>query len=168
MTGQLQLTPEADAWAFSICCVEILTMGRIPWPFMDDTSVRHSVLSMSIPNSPCWRSNLFFLAEENGRPVLPKYSRFNTPGLQDILRTCWQMEPAKRPSFKKVARDLKLLRKSSGQDILDSPYIPPIEDLPEPISSPSPDMRPVDVPQFLQGAGPVPRKSGFLRPRVPI
>ena len=52
MNGQLQLTAEADVWAFSICCVEVLTMGRIPWPLMDDASVRHFVLSASMPNSP--------------------------------------------------------------------------------------------------------------------
>jgi serine/threonine protein kinase len=50
MTGQLQLTPEVDIWAFSICCVEVLTMGRMPWPLMDDISVRHFVLSASIPH----------------------------------------------------------------------------------------------------------------------
>lgn len=138
MTGQMQLTPEVDIWAFSICCVEVLTMGRMPWPLMDDTSVRHFVL------------------KENSRPVLPRYSRFNTPGLQEILRACWQTEPSKRPSFKRIARDLKLLRKSSGQDTLDSPYLPTIEDLPEPVGSPSPDMRPTELPQFLQGAGGVP------------
>jgi len=102
-----------------------------------------------------------FFAEENSRPVLPRYSRFNTPGLQEILRACWQTEPTKRPSFKKIARDLKLLRKSSGQDALDSPYLPTIEDLPEPVGSPSPDMRPTELPQFLHGAGGIPRTSSI-------
>ena len=45
MAGQSQLTQATDVWAFSMCCVEILTMGRIPWPLHDDDSVRHFVLS---------------------------------------------------------------------------------------------------------------------------
>ena len=48
MDGLGQLTQAADIWAFSICCVEILTMGRLPWALMDDDSVRHLVLSMTI------------------------------------------------------------------------------------------------------------------------
>jgi abelson tyrosine-protein kinase 1 len=46
MAGQSRLTQEMDVWAFSICCVEILTMGRIPWPLHNDDSVRYFVLSL--------------------------------------------------------------------------------------------------------------------------
>jgi abelson tyrosine-protein kinase 1 len=45
MRGAQALTPEMDVYAFSICCVEILTMGALPWPLMDDDAVRHFVLS---------------------------------------------------------------------------------------------------------------------------
>ena len=45
MQGAQALTPEMDVYAFAICCTEILTMGALPWPFMDDDAVRHSVLS---------------------------------------------------------------------------------------------------------------------------
>ncbi|KAF8957169.1 hypothetical protein BDZ97DRAFT_1707220 [Flammula alnicola] len=139
MSGQCQLTPAVDVWAFSISCVEILTMGRMPWPMMDDNAVRHFVL------------------KDDTRPPMPKYSRFNTPRLQEILRSCWQTDPEKRPTFIKIARELKLLRKSYGHSPNDSPRLPPIEDLPEPPSSPSPDMRPKDnLPQYVQDSGPIP------------
>ena len=46
MAGQCQLTREIDVWAFSMCCVEILTLGRIPWGSHSDDSVRHFVLSL--------------------------------------------------------------------------------------------------------------------------
>ena len=46
MAGQSQLTREIDVWAFSMCCVEILTLGRIPWEPHSDDSVRHFVLSL--------------------------------------------------------------------------------------------------------------------------
>jgi hypothetical protein len=46
MAGESQLTQATDVWAFSISCVEILTMGRIPWPLHNDDSVRYFVLSL--------------------------------------------------------------------------------------------------------------------------
>src|ERR1700761_1453857 len=33
MQGAQTLTQEIDVYAFAICCVEILTMGALPWPF---------------------------------------------------------------------------------------------------------------------------------------
>lgn len=39
------LTEKADVWAFSITCVEILTMGQLPWPLFDNDTVRHFILS---------------------------------------------------------------------------------------------------------------------------
>ncbi|KAF9523670.1 hypothetical protein CPB83DRAFT_862451 [Crepidotus variabilis] len=140
MDGIGQMTQAADVWAFSICCVEILTMGRMPWQLLDDETVRSLVL------------------RENTRPPIPKHSRFNTPGLQDILRNCWNTKPDLRPQFSKIARDFRLLRKSFGQDLFESPRLPPIEDLPEQTSSPSPDMRPSDnLPSFLRGLNPIPQ-----------
>ena len=45
MQGAQNLTPEMDVYAFAICCAEILTMGALPWQFVDDDTVRHLVLS---------------------------------------------------------------------------------------------------------------------------
>ncbi len=47
MAGKIQMAAADDVWAFSICCVEILSMGRMPWPLMDDNAVRHFVLRKS-------------------------------------------------------------------------------------------------------------------------
>ena len=44
MEGAQAQTQEMDIYAFSICCVEILTMGALPWPLMDDDAIRHLVL----------------------------------------------------------------------------------------------------------------------------
>jgi hypothetical protein len=46
MAGQSQLTQEIDVWSFSMCCIEILTLGRIPWGPHSDDSFRHFVLSL--------------------------------------------------------------------------------------------------------------------------
>jgi len=45
MQGAQVLTPKMDVYAFAICCVEVLTMGALPWPLTDDDAVRHFVLS---------------------------------------------------------------------------------------------------------------------------
>ena len=45
MQGTERLTQEIDAYAFAICCWEILTMGALPWSLIDDDTVRHLVLS---------------------------------------------------------------------------------------------------------------------------
>lgn len=85
------------------------------------------------------------------RPPVPKYSRFNTPGFQEIVKACWQLEPKSRPSFSKISRDFKLLRKSYTNGFESpSPRIPAIEEMPEPVASPSPDLRPVELPSFLR------------------
>jgi serine/threonine protein kinase len=48
MAGLTQLTTEMDVYSFAITCVEILSMGRMPWPLMDDDTVRHFVTSSSL------------------------------------------------------------------------------------------------------------------------
>lgn len=150
MAGTTQLTAADDIWSFSICCVEILSMGRVPWPLMDDSTVRHIVLRKSwhiCRSSTDANPN----SDDNTRPPTPRNSRFNTPGLQDILRACWNSNPNDRPPFYRVARDLKLLRKAFGHGVLDSPMLPAIPDVTETPKSPSPDMRPQKaLPNFIQ------------------
>ncbi|KAF9481061.1 hypothetical protein BDN70DRAFT_876798 [Pholiota conissans] len=140
MSGQTpELTPAVDVWAFAITCVEILAMGKVPWPYMDDDAVRHFVLM------------------DNTRPPVPRKSPFYTSGLQELLRNCWQSDPVKRYTFTKIARELKLLRKSLGEDVNQSPMYPTADESPELTPTPSPDMRPRDtLPQYLQGSGPMP------------
>ena len=91
------------------------------------------------------------LAEGDSRPPLPNNSRFNTQGLQDLLRACWSTKPTQRPTFSKIVNDLKQLRKSTGRESVDSPRIPVIDEESEPTTFPSPDMRPT-MPEHLQVA----------------
>ncbi|KAG6894992.1 hypothetical protein C0993_010344, partial [Termitomyces sp. T159_Od127] len=42
--SQLALTPQMDVYAYAILCVEIVAMGKLPWPLADDEAVRHFVL----------------------------------------------------------------------------------------------------------------------------
>jgi len=43
-SSQLSLTPQMDVYSYAILCVEIVGMGRLPWPLMDDEAVRRFVL----------------------------------------------------------------------------------------------------------------------------
>ena len=64
MRGAEVLTHEMDVYAFAICCGEILNMGALPWPFMDDYAVRHSVLS----GYPLPFARRFMISNENIPP----------------------------------------------------------------------------------------------------
>ncbi|PPQ72431.1 hypothetical protein CVT24_003126 [Panaeolus cyanescens] len=133
--GITQLNPAVDVWAFSITCVEILTMGRMPWPNVDDETVRYLVL------------------EQHGRPPVPANSRFNTPGLQDIISNCWRTRPELRPRFDKIAKELKLLRKGLSHNGLESPQPPgPLVLDDHKKQSPSPSLAPITLPKFLENA----------------
>ena len=45
MGGLSTLTPAIDVYAYAISYIEILGMGEMPWPLMDDDAVRFFVLS---------------------------------------------------------------------------------------------------------------------------
>ena len=64
------------------------------------------------------------------------------------MRVCWATNPIQRPTFSKLVKDFKQLRKSPGQEVVDSPH-PAIQELPEITSSPSPDMRPTSLPPLV-------------------
>ncbi|EEB86842.1 hypothetical protein MPER_16054, partial [Moniliophthora perniciosa FA553] len=145
--SQSQLTVEMDVYAFAITCIEVLSMGRMPWPLVDDDAVRHFVL------------------KDDTRPTIPQ-TRFSTPAVQNIIRNCWKTDPFERPHFGVVARDLKALRKGIGAEddtMSPTPVQNPVE-LEYGSSRPSPDMRPIGLPST--GSTP-PRTSTSTLP-VPI
>ncbi|KAG6827855.1 hypothetical protein H0H92_010245 [Tricholoma furcatifolium] len=93
---QLALTAAMDVYAFAILCVEILAMGRMPWPLLDDEAADRET-------------------EQHARPKVPD-TRFNTPLMRVLLAQCWAQDPAARPPFERVVRDIDRLRSvlSSG------------------------------------------------------
>ncbi|KAJ7079089.1 hypothetical protein B0H15DRAFT_520827 [Mycena belliarum] len=137
MCGQCQLTTAMDVYSFAMCCVEILSMGRIPWPLSNDSDVRH------------------FVTEQNDRPNIPP-CRFYTPALQEMLSVCWHKDPFVRPAFSKIVKDIKQLKKSfcgpaSIPEDIPSPRTPDWQDANDNddytyTSRPSPDMHPIPLP----------------------
>ncbi|KAJ7094106.1 kinase-like domain-containing protein [Mycena epipterygia] len=90
MVGASELTLEMDVYAYAICSVEILSMGRPPWPLLSDEAVRNFVL------------------KDNIRPKIPS-TRFDTLALQELLCLCWDKDPSVRPLFTKINKEMKLL-----------------------------------------------------------
>jgi serine/threonine protein kinase len=46
LTGEVEMTKETDIYAFSIACVEIVNLGKLPWGIMlEDEAIRQRVLS---------------------------------------------------------------------------------------------------------------------------
>ncbi|KAJ7617179.1 hypothetical protein FB45DRAFT_756602 [Roridomyces roridus] len=138
MLGSSVLTPEMDVYSFAICCIEILMLGRMPWPLMSDEAVRNFVL------------------RDKTRPQIPQ-TPFTTPALQELMRLCWAESPALRPPFQAIVKELKKQRRDAerpleGHDELVSPpvspHIPSWEDLEDSATTRlSPDMHPVPLPQ---------------------
>ncbi|KAN0141932.1 Protein kinase-like domain containing protein [Lactarius tabidus] len=87
MRGAQALTQEMDVYAFAICCWEILMMGALPWPFMDDDAVQQSVLN------------------EDMRPSIPPSNLVNDQ-LMNVIRASWDRVPSNRPPFGQIAREL--------------------------------------------------------------
>ncbi|EIN05641.1 hypothetical protein PUNSTDRAFT_46534 [Punctularia strigosozonata HHB-11173 SS5] len=123
--GAHPLTQAMDVYAFAMCCYEILTKGGMPWPNLDDDTVRHLIL------------------REGKRPPLPVLGP-NSAELNALIRQCWDRNPSSRPGFAEIAKEIKRIRHRSGK--AESPVPPPI-DLPEEPHShwPSPDPRPIEL-----------------------
>ncbi|KAJ3735589.1 hypothetical protein DFJ43DRAFT_991000 [Lentinula guzmanii] len=86
LAGFNQLTVEMDVYAFAVCCTEVLSLGRMPWPLYDDMQV-----------------------QTNQRPDVPP-TYFTTPELITLIQTCWAANPLSRPPFSKIAAELESFR----------------------------------------------------------
>ncbi|KAG5352799.1 hypothetical protein C0989_000461, partial [Termitomyces sp. Mn162] len=91
MSGGSVPTKKADVYAFAMCCIEILTMGSIPWPTMKDDDVKQHVLY------------------EEGRPPYPE-DLVRDLKVENLLHISWHQSPSNRPSFKLLVQKLLVLR----------------------------------------------------------
>ncbi|KAJ7896809.1 hypothetical protein B0H13DRAFT_1884934 [Mycena leptocephala] len=95
-------------------------------------------------------------------PAQDPVDRFNTPGVQELLRVCWDKDPAVRPPFSKIDKETKQLRRAAELpfDGFDSPRGPDWREVENAgTSRPSPDMHPIPLPK-------TPRKSRFSIPEL--
>ncbi|KAG1737996.1 hypothetical protein EDB19DRAFT_1715645 [Suillus lakei] len=94
LDGATKLTTATDVYAFSICCIEILGMGDLPYGHRDDALVALIVL------------------DQDKRAEIP--STHIAPLVEPLIEECWVRDPEQRPSFKQVVTSLKRLRKRQG------------------------------------------------------
>ncbi|KAJ3501789.1 hypothetical protein NLJ89_g9182 [Agrocybe chaxingu] len=88
------LTSPIDIFAYAIVCVEVLTMGELPWGHMiTDEEVRHNVL-------------------ENKRPLIPP--EFTSPLLRELIEACWHQHAEKRMPFREAVSRLERLKIIAG------------------------------------------------------
>ncbi|KAL5525571.1 hypothetical protein ACEPAG_6907 [Sanghuangporus baumii] len=119
-----RLTYQVDIYAYAIVCVEIFGHGALPWGVVDDDAYRRLVV------------------EEDKRP--PITSSNANKGILSVIEMCWTRDPTKRPTFQKVVRELRNLGLNKYSD---SPRTQvKVIDSDSKRSRPSPDMRPVDLP----------------------
>ena len=90
----------------------------------------------------------FHSSDNDERPPWPVGSKYVTQQLQDLVRACWDQDPAKRPSFADIVPLTKSIRKATPF-LIENFSSPRISELPElgledPIKSP--DIRPIVLP----------------------
>ncbi|KAF9562878.1 hypothetical protein CPC08DRAFT_633569 [Agrocybe pediades] len=102
------LTTATDIYAYAIVCVEVLTMGNLPWAHDDDDDVRYNVL------------------ERDRRPLIPP--DFTSPLLHELISACWIRDPTLRAPFAETVTKLQRLRTIAGEgadpSIGDDDYAP--------------------------------------------
>lgn len=105
MSGPAHLEKPVDVYAFSICCIEVLGKGELPWGSdVNDDEIRVSVRDYKIrPNIP--------------QTVLEKEQQ---DGLIRVVEQCWAQDPSLRVSFRAVVKALERLRSSKLPPVITS------------------------------------------------
>ncbi|KAG1847152.1 hypothetical protein DFJ58DRAFT_663473 [Suillus subalutaceus] len=128
LDGNEKLSTATDVYAFSICCIEILGMGDLPYGDRDDELITFRVL------------------HQNKRSEIPSIRIASL--VEPLIQACWVRDPEQRPVFTHVAATLNRLRKYQGVE--ESPIPVQAELLSKTWSEPprhSPSMPPVELPE---------------------
>jgi abelson tyrosine-protein kinase 1 len=102
-SSPFSLTPQMDVYSYAILCIEILGMGRLPWPLMSDENVRHFVLSMT---SLCLYHSMLITIFQMTMQDHPYLVRSLIP------QACM----ASLPTFERIVHDVRSMRKSFPED----------------------------------------------------
>ncbi|KAG2139843.1 uncharacterized protein EDB93DRAFT_1241944 [Suillus bovinus] len=129
LDGPMKLSTATDVYAFSICCIEILGMGDLPYGHRDDKLVA------------------FLVQYQNKRAEIP--STPITSLVEPLIQECWVRDPEQRPVFTHIAATLRRLRKHHG-GVEESPIPVQAELLSKALSEAayhSPTMHPQELPE---------------------
>ena len=93
-TGFAQLTPSVDTYAFGIIMWEALMMLE-PW---SNVKVK-------------WSHEIFDMVESGKRPPVDRAVRKAAPkGFEEIMESCWDQDPSRRPTFSWIIRGIQDVR----------------------------------------------------------
>lgn len=76
---KLTFTEKTDVWTYGVLLWEIFSLADVPYAGLS------------------WRANFASLLENGLRLPKPKH---NVNYLFDVMQTCWEFDPVKRPTFK--------------------------------------------------------------------
>jgi serine/threonine protein kinase len=93
-TGFAQLTPSVDTYAFGIIMWEALMMLE-PW---SNVKVK-------------WSHEIFEMVEKGKRPPVDRAVLKASPkGFEEIMESCWDQDPSRRPTFSWIIRGIQDVR----------------------------------------------------------
>ena len=93
-TGFAQLTPSVDTYAFGIIMWETLMMLE-PW---SNVKVK-------------WSHEIFEMVEKGKRPPVDRAVLKASPkGFEEIMESCWDQDPSRRPTFSWIIRGIQDVR----------------------------------------------------------
>ncbi|KZS90817.1 hypothetical protein SISNIDRAFT_457444 [Sistotremastrum niveocremeum HHB9708] len=150
LAGHGELTQKVDVYAYAILCLEILSEGEVPWPDLENSTVRQLVL-------------------ENQRPPIPSLQS-PLPPLTQLIESCWAHDPGARPTFRSILDAPAFL--NTGIPVLRDQSPSPFNRRPfnQFTHPPSPDPKPVPLPSFGSSQSipvPIPLSQGARRATSP-
>lgn len=110
LSGNDRPTNAADVYAFAICCLEILGMGELPWPTLDDKAIRELVMGKCThfdqydADDDCGVD-----VDKNERPPIPMLAEYDdvANAVANLVRSCWVRDADRRPLFSSIAASLE-------------------------------------------------------------
>lgn len=179
MSGPAHLEKPVDVYAFSICCIEVLGKGELPW----GSDVNDDEIRVSVRGAPhdMTETDLHVLllttapSDYKIRPNIPQtvLEKEQQDGLIRVVEQCWAQDPSLRVSFRAVVKALERLRSSSTyrcggfsypftlMDPHGSPELPPVitsESTHNSVHSSAPSQAPIAPPSSTLQAEEIYRK----------
>jgi serine/threonine protein kinase len=111
------LTTAVDVYAFAITCIEIMSMGGVPWGSMEDSILCHRIVGKCSLTRTMRTALTHSSPVENLRPPIPQ--DFRTSMLDGLFDTWWHRDPHHRPEFKSIVDCVQDLIEESEEGALE-------------------------------------------------